>query len=80
MYVHLSTNPLSLLFVCSSKLEVTVARPNQLNPKPEVKDLVFGKSFTDHMLRVPWNSKDGWKEPRYVRTTTYCTLVTLFAL
>jgi branched-chain amino acid aminotransferase len=27
------------------------------------KDLVFGKSFTDHMLSVKWNASKGWQAP-----------------
>ena len=50
----------------SSKLEVRVAAPDQLNKKPAVKDLVFGKQFTDHMLRIPWNVEDGWSPPSIV--------------
>lgn len=43
---------LSVVFVYSSQLEITLASPGQLKPKPLVKDLIFGKHFTDHMLRV----------------------------
>lgn len=48
----------------SSRLEVTTASPSQLKPKPEVKDLLFGKTFTDHMFRVTWKAKEGWTTPR----------------
>ena len=50
--------------VDSSKLEIRTAGPGQLNPKPAVKDLVFGKQFTDHMLRIPWTVEGGWGNPR----------------
>lgn len=56
----------SLAKVDSSKLEVRTAGPGQLKPKPAVKDLVFGKEFTDHMLRIPWNAQDGWSNPSIV--------------
>lgn len=32
-------------------------------PDPS-KPLVFGKTFTDHMLMVEWNEKTGWGQPR----------------
>ncbi|KAG7529412.1 hypothetical protein FFLO_05684 [Filobasidium floriforme] len=32
-------------------------------PLPPSK-LVFGKTFTDHMLTVDWNSNTGWAEPK----------------
>jgi branched-chain amino acid aminotransferase len=48
----------------SSRLEVTTAGPSQLKAKPAVKDLVFGKLFTDHLLRATWTASDGWGAPR----------------
>ncbi|XP_042201037.1 branched-chain-amino-acid aminotransferase, mitochondrial [Callorhinchus milii] len=39
----------------------------EINKQPKVKpdndSLVFGKSFTDHMLTVGWNSEKGWQRP-----------------
>jgi len=38
-----------------------------LNPNPKAlpppQDLVFGKTFTDHMLTIPWESTTGWGTP-----------------
>lgn len=36
------------------------------NPKPlqPLKDLVFGKTFTDHMMSVEWTATEGWHPPR----------------
>jgi len=48
----------------SSRLEVTTADPDRLKAKPKAKDLVFGKSFTDHLLRATWTSDGGWGPPR----------------
>ncbi len=31
-----------------------------------LKDLVFGKEFSDHMLIVEWNASKGWDVPRIV--------------
>ncbi|KAJ9116908.1 hypothetical protein QFC22_004565 [Naganishia vaughanmartiniae] len=35
---------------------------NAKTPLPSSK-LVFGKTFTDHMLMIPWTSEAGWAEP-----------------
>ncbi|CAG8711361.1 31612_t:CDS:2 [Gigaspora margarita] len=34
-----------------------------LKPLIPDKDLVFGRNFTDHMLTIEWNAKDGWSDP-----------------
>lgn len=48
----------------ASDLRVRLAAPTQLQPKPEVDDLVFGKFFTDHMLKILWHrSLGGWQKP-----------------
>lgn len=48
-----------------SDMEVKLASPDQLQPKPEVDKLEFGKNFTDHMLRINYDkSLDGWQTPR----------------
>lgn len=45
-------------------LQVRLAAPYQLNPKPEAQDLGFGKYFTDHMLKVPFDKQlGGWQKP-----------------
>ncbi|XP_029163145.1 branched-chain-amino-acid aminotransferase, cytosolic [Nylanderia fulva] len=45
-------------------LSVTFAEPHQLNPKPDVNHLYFGKYFTDHMLKVHYyESMNGWQAP-----------------
>ncbi|CAL5874180.1 uncharacterized protein PFLUO_LOCUS8468 [Penicillium psychrofluorescens] len=48
----------------ASKLTVTkTSTPKELQ-KPQ--DLVFGKTFTDHMLTVEWTASDGWHAPRII--------------
>ncbi|KAH0626518.1 hypothetical protein JD844_001548 [Phrynosoma platyrhinos] len=32
-------------------------------PKPDPGNLVFGKTFTDHMLTVEWSKEKGWGKP-----------------
>lgn len=52
------------LFRQYSQLNVRLAAPHQLNPKPEADDLVFGKHFTDHMLKVAYHRRlGGWQAP-----------------
>lgn len=40
-----------------------MTREPQKKPAPS-QPLLFGKTFTDHMLMVEWNSKTGWGPPR----------------
>ncbi|KAJ6002856.1 Branched-chain-amino-acid aminotransferase [Penicillium sp. IBT 35674x] len=48
----------------ASKLTVTKTQtPKELTPN---KDLVFGKTFTDHMISIEWTAEDGWHTPRIV--------------
>ena len=50
-----------------SQLSVRLAAPHQLNPKPEADDLVFGKHFTDHMLKIAYHRRlGGWQTPEIV--------------
>lgn len=45
-------------------MSVRLASPNQLQPKPDADDLIFGKHFTDHMLKIAYHRKlGGWQKP-----------------
>lgn len=45
----------------ASKVKVTkVETPSEPRPNDE---LVFGQTFTDHMLSVEWNKENGWAIP-----------------
>ncbi|XP_024881218.1 branched-chain-amino-acid aminotransferase, cytosolic-like [Temnothorax curvispinosus] len=45
-------------------LSVRLAGPEQLNPKPDVNKLSFGKYFTDHMLKIHYyEGMNGWQAP-----------------
>jgi len=46
--------------------KLTKERTTTPAPKPEKSTLVFGHTFTDHMLEIDWNNKDGWGAPRIV--------------
>lgn len=48
-------------------LQVKLAAPYQLQPKPEAQDLGFGKYFTDHMLKVNYQKQlGGWQKPEII--------------
>ncbi|XP_003693821.1 branched-chain-amino-acid aminotransferase, cytosolic [Apis florea] len=45
-------------------LSVRLAGPEQLQPKPDVSDLAFGKYFTDHILKIFYHETlGGWQRP-----------------
>ncbi|CAL8096514.1 unnamed protein product [Calicophoron daubneyi] len=47
-------------FKCS-ELSIVECKKRKTVP---TKDFGFGKYFTDHMLTIPWNIKDGWGKPK----------------
>lgn len=48
----------------ASKLTVTkTTAPKQ---KEANADLLFGRTFTDHMLEIDWDSENGWHDPKIV--------------
>lgn len=51
-------------FIQYADLSVRLAAPHQLQPKPNVRDLIFGKYFTDHMLKIfYYEALGGWQMP-----------------
>ncbi|CAM9933534.1 unnamed protein product, partial [Phaeothamnion confervicola] len=40
-----------------------VERTTSPKPKPAKETLVFGKTFTDHMMEIDWDSESGWHAP-----------------
>ena len=45
----------------SSKLKIVkISAPKE---KTKLENLVFGRTFTDHMLSIDWNTTDGWANP-----------------
>ena len=46
----------------SSRLEFE-QNPNP-RKRPPANELVFGKTFTNHMLSIPWNASTGWGAPK----------------
>lgn len=53
----------SCLLSQAADLQVQVTREPQKKPAPS-QPLLFGKTFTDHMLMVEWTGKAGWGPPR----------------
>lgn len=47
----------------ASDLEVTLTPPFKLQPKPDVGNLIFGRTFSDHMFSVEWDKTNGWGLP-----------------
>jgi len=50
--------------VDSKKLVIERAKLSEMKPKPPISDLAFGKIFTDHMLSIDWDEKNGWHAPK----------------
>lgn len=47
--------------------DLTIAEDVVRNIKPEsIRDYVFGRTFTDHMLICDWTKADGWGKPNIV--------------
>lgn len=46
--------------------EIKVQRTTQPRPKPDPKDLGFGRIFSDHMFLLDYDAGQGWHDPRIV--------------
>ncbi|GAB5589475.1 branched-chain-amino-acid transaminase bat2 [Umbelopsis nana] len=46
-----------------SAQSLKIRKADVLKPLVPAKDLVFGRTFTDHMLTVDWKEGEGWKAP-----------------
>ena len=49
--------------------QIRLANANEIKEKPSVENLKFGHDFTDHMLKIKWNDKEGWKQPQITPLT-----------
>ncbi|KAF5925915.1 hypothetical protein HPG69_000406 [Diceros bicornis minor] len=58
-----SRTPGCLSFSQAADLQLQLTQKPHKKPDPS-KPLVFGKTFTDHMLMVEWNEEKGWGQPR----------------
>ncbi|XP_054708205.1 branched-chain-amino-acid aminotransferase, mitochondrial-like isoform X2 [Uloborus diversus] len=46
-----------------SDLEVKLKDASQKEAKPNIQDVKFGHSFSDHMLEIEWSDEKGWSRP-----------------
>lgn len=62
--LHTSAKSANLAKLDASKLKIT----KTTNPKTPLPNdqLVFGQTFTDHMLSIKWNNQSGWEAPEIV--------------
>ncbi|KAK9465258.1 aminotransferase [Lipomyces arxii] len=44
--------------------ELIIEKTTTPKQKLPANELVFGHTFTDHMLQIEWNDVDGWKAPK----------------
>ena len=42
---------------------ITITKTTKPAEKPDPSTLVFGCTFTDHMLTASWSEADGWEAP-----------------
>ncbi|ODQ56034.1 branched-chain amino acid transaminase [Saitoella complicata NRRL Y-17804] len=47
-----------------SAAKLTIEKTADPKPLKEPHELVFGHTFTDHMLAIEWNSETGWDAPK----------------
>ncbi|KAG8695732.1 hypothetical protein FRC09_008970 [Ceratobasidium sp. 395] len=62
--VNLTGEPMALPDIEPSQL-VIHKNPNP-RPPPSSSSLVFGHTFTDHMIYIPWNVIRGWETPTII--------------
>lgn len=62
--LHTSAKGANLAKLDASKLKITKTTSPK-TPLPNDK-LVFGQTFTDHMLSIKWNNQSGWEAPEIV--------------
>ncbi|KAL1845264.1 hypothetical protein VTK73DRAFT_777 [Phialemonium thermophilum] len=46
--------------------KLTITKTTKPGPLLKKEDLVFGKTFTDHMVSIEWDQTHGWHDPRIV--------------
>lgn len=43
--------------------KIRIQRSENLKSLVPIKDLIFGRTFADHMLEIEWNANQGWLDP-----------------
>jgi branched-chain amino acid aminotransferase len=56
--------PLFRRAISSKSIDIKHADEASLKSKLPKEELVFGKTFTDHILEIDWNSSSGWSAPQ----------------
>lgn len=46
--------------------KLIVEKTKAPKPIPSMDGILFGRTFTDHMLDVDWDAKNGWHAPKIV--------------
>lgn len=46
----------------ASNIEIHEREVKKIKPEQD-KEFIFGKTFTDHMLSIDWDVKNGWGNP-----------------
>ena len=47
-----------------SQSTITIVKNTDKKQKPQSKDIAFGRTFTDHMFVMDYESDKGWHEDR----------------
>ncbi|KAG8766611.1 hypothetical protein FRC12_006760 [Ceratobasidium sp. 428] len=59
--VNLTGEPMAL-----PDIELVIHKNTNPRPPPSSSSLVFGHTFTDHMIYIPWNVIRGWETPTII--------------
>jgi branched-chain amino acid aminotransferase len=57
---------------CIVNQEIKIQKTQDPKPKPDQKNLGFGRYFTDHMFIMDYNPEKGWHDPRIVPYGPLC--------
>ncbi|XP_069493845.1 branched-chain-amino-acid aminotransferase, cytosolic-like [Ambystoma mexicanum] len=55
--------PLRSMSTAFKASDIQIELTKRPKEKPDPGKLIFGKTFTDHMLTVEWNNEKGWAKP-----------------
>eukprot|EP00532_Pseudo-nitzschia_australis_P002714 CAMPEP_0168182018 /NCGR_PEP_ID=MMETSP0139_2-20121125/11611_1 /TAXON_ID=44445 /ORGANISM="Pseudo-nitzschia australis, Strain 10249 10 AB" /LENGTH=401 /DNA_ID=CAMNT_0008102803 /DNA_START=161 /DNA_END=1363 /DNA_ORIENTATION=- len=60
-------NKANVRFISSSDLKVDLkSDKSDFEKRPNKDDLVFGHTFSDHMLTIEWDTENGWSSPKII--------------
>jgi branched-chain amino acid aminotransferase len=64
-YFNLSKRKMSF-YETIDPAKLTIQRTSQPKAKEPYAELLFGRTFTDHMLEIDWEDGKGWKAPKII--------------